>query len=243
MKEALDTVPQLQGGNAVGNIRLAHQRQLAAAFVDFVGKGDAQAILDLHMLPERLSGSSAYSLHALLAGNEDAARSGKSFDHAKTSEHVHALMQKDMDKDVFLPYQDGEFDWVFCNFVIEHVRTPEQQQRLIHELWRIARKGIFVTASNKRHPIEFNTGFPLLHWMPRNLWKMSLNCLGKAAAETDRLPHLLDAPTLRQLAASLQGPKSFDVGHVRMAGIKAQFFLMVEKGESTATADVLKQAA
>jgi hypothetical protein len=238
VKEALNTAPQFIGGNAAGNIRIAHQRRLALAFVDVVGEGEGQAILDLHMVPEKMSGSSVYSLHALLASGEEDARFEKVAHDGKKFGTVHALMHKDLEKELRLPYGDGEFDWVFCNFVIEHAGKTGQQQALLAELWRIARKGIFVTASNKRHPIEFNTGLPLLHWLPRNAWKTSLNMLGKDMAETDRLPHLLDSASLGQMAASLAGPKSYDIGHVRMAGIKAQFFLMVQKTASQINADI-----
>lgn len=240
MKEALDTAPQFLGGNAVGNIRLAHQRRLAKAFVDFIGEGGGGSVLDLHTVPEKFSGISAYSLHALLADSEDSTPYEKTAHDGKKSGHAHALMQKDMEEKVYLPYQDAEFDWVFCNSVIEQVGGAEQQHALLGELWRVARKGIFVTASNKRHPIEFNTGFPLLHWMPRHAWKTSLNWLGKDSVETDRLPHLLDAASLKQLAGSLPGPQSFDIGHLRMAGIKAQFFLMVQKSGPQDIADIQK---
>ncbi|MHB0866082.1 MAG: class I SAM-dependent methyltransferase [Thermoleophilia bacterium] len=41
------------------------------------------------------------------------------------------------DGDVF-PFQDKEFDWIFCNATIEHVGEAEKQIRFINEMLRVA---------------------------------------------------------------------------------------------------------
>jgi hypothetical protein len=230
LKEALDTSqPLFLKGNALGGTCLEHQRKLAKAFVDFIGNDESGAILDMHLVPGAFSGKSEYTLPSLLADQNETASSKTMTQDGKKTWHAHPVRQKDMEERVGLPYKNGEFDWVFCNSVIEHAGDFAQQQLLLSELWRVARKGVFVTASNKRHPIEFNTGLPLLHWLPRNLWKTSLNWFGREEREADCLPNLLDAASLAQLAESVPDTQSYDIGHVRMAGIKAQFFLMIRK--------------
>lgn len=128
-----------------------------------------------------------------------------------------------------LPFADGEFDWVFCADIIEHAGGAEQQVELLRELNRVARKGVFVTASNRWHPFEFHTALPLLHWLPAPVWRGLLKLCGKGQWASQAALNLLDAPGLHGLAARLPGKPHGEVGHIRLGGIKAHFFLQIRK--------------
>ncbi|HEX7635567.1 MAG TPA: methyltransferase domain-containing protein [Noviherbaspirillum sp.] len=134
---------------------------------------------------------------------------------------------------LLLPFADGEFDWVFCNEVIERVGSFERQYGLLKELARVSRKGVFVATPNRLHPLEFNTGLPLIHWLPAPWWRRMLKCLGKSAWASESALNLLDAKELYKLASLLPGKVKHDVGHKRVFGIKAHFFLMIEKNTVT----------
>lgn len=127
-----------------------------------------------------------------------------------------------------LPFADGEFDWVFCNRVLECAGDTVQQYMVLKEMTRVARRGVFVTASNRRHPVDFNTGLPVLHWLPAAAWKRCLAWAGKKDA-VDWPVNLLDAGDLTKMASLLSGGGSYDIGHIRYLGIKAHFFLMLSK--------------
>ncbi|MEC4723228.1 class I SAM-dependent methyltransferase [Noviherbaspirillum sp. CPCC 100848] len=133
-----------------------------------------------------------------------------------------------------LPFSDGAFDWVFCNEVIEHVGGSERQFALVKELFRIARKGVFVSTSNRKHPIEFNTGLPLLHLLPQGVWQRLLRMGGKRHWTSPGVLNLIDAPALYRFAEKLPGSPQHDVGHKRVFGAKAHFFLMVNKAARSA---------
>jgi hypothetical protein len=128
-----------------------------------------------------------------------------------------------------LPYVDGQFDWVFCAETIEHAGDAAQQFALVRELYRVARKGIFVTTSNRRHPLEFNTGLPFAHWLPDAWWKRILTWSGRRGWAAASVLALLDSKALYDFAAQLPGEPEHAVGHKRVFGLKAHFFLMVEK--------------
>jgi hypothetical protein len=142
-----------------------------------------------------------------------------------------------------LAYADGEFDWVFCGEIIEHAGSFERQYELLKELSRVARKGVFLTTANRWHPLEFRTALPLLHWLPAPLWKRLIVHPGRGTADAAPLPSLLGSRDLYRLASLLPGSPENDVGHVRLAGIKAHFFLMVKKGVAAGTAKAEKKAA
>ena len=128
-----------------------------------------------------------------------------------------------------LPFADAEFDWVFCNGVLECAGDPVQQFLLVKELARVARRGVFVTAFNRRHPLEFNTGLPLLHWLPEARWKRCLTWMGKRTDGGNLPLNLLDADDLSKMASMLPDCTSHKIGHIRYLGIKAHFFLMIRK--------------
>lgn len=128
-----------------------------------------------------------------------------------------------------LPFGDEAFDWVFCEAVIEHVGGSERQYLLLKELMRVARKGIFVTTSNRWHPIEFYTALPFLHWLPIGLWKRLLKFLGKEIWASESVLNLLDAKALQKFVARLPQNPQCSIGHIRFLGLKAYFFLQIKK--------------
>jgi len=65
-----------------------------------------------------------------------------------------------------LPFDDGAFDVVHSNAVVEHVGPEPEQIRFISELARVGRAG-FITTPNRWFPIEPHFRLPLIHWLPR----------------------------------------------------------------------------
>ena len=62
-----------------------------------------------------------------------------------------------------LPFDDGSFDIVTSNAVLEHVGSVENQRFLISELLRVG-GCVFVTVPHRFFPIEHHTAIPFLHW-------------------------------------------------------------------------------
>lgn len=131
--------------------------------------------------------------------------------------------------DTRLPYADGAFDWVFCNEVLEHSGGAERQYALVQELYRVARKGVFLTTANRRHPLEFKSRLPLIHLLPDAWWRRLLKWSGKGKWATEAMLNPVDSAALYRFASLLPGKPAHDVGHKRVCGIKAHFFLMIHK--------------
>jgi len=75
------------------------------------------------------------------------------------------------------PFDDSEFDILFCNAVIEHVGSREQQQLFLNECLRVSKK-FFITTPNRWYPIEMHTAIPLLHWLPQGVFRKILRVVG-----------------------------------------------------------------
>lgn len=134
-----------------------------------------------------------------------------------------------------LPFEDDAFDWVFCEALLEHAGSYACQYLLLKELTRVARKGIFVTTSNRWHPVELHTGLPLLHWLPGFLWKPVLKRSGKQTWASASTLNLLGAKTLERFAEKLAHPSQYSIGHIRIFGFKAYFFLQIRKTSAAAS--------
>lgn len=127
-------------------------------------------------------------------------------DPAQTRMELQSLEDLPLRAHARLPYDDNAFDWVACHELIETCGSHERQVRLLRELLRVARRGIFVSTANRWHP--------LARWL-----------------RPERNAELLDALAIKTMVDVLPGRPAWKLGHVRLAGFKSHYFLMVWKGE------------
>ena len=69
-----------------------------------------------------------------------------------------------------LPFDDGEFDLVYCNSVIEHV-PPARRARFAAECRRVGR-GWYVQTPARGFPVEPHSLLPCAHWLPVGLRRL-----------------------------------------------------------------------
>jgi hypothetical protein len=90
-----------------------------------------------------------------------------------------------LDESAGLPFRDGEFDFVICNSVIEHVTLPKRecgavrsegvwqsaslnrQKIFADEIRRISRQ-YFVQSPHRNFPVEQHTILPFVNWLSHN---------------------------------------------------------------------------
>ena len=94
-----------------------------------------------------------------------------------------------------LPFEDGAFDVVFSNAVIEHVGGGRRRRRFVEETLRVARRA-FVTTPNRWFPVEVHTRLPLVHWLPDQLAHPVYDLARKPWAKEN---HLLGVGDLQRL--------------------------------------------
>jgi SAM-dependent methyltransferase len=114
-----------------------------------------------------------------------------------------------------LPFQDGEFDIVFSNAVVEHVGDRRQQARFMAELIRVA-KGFFITTPNRWFPVEHHTGLPFLHFLPAPIFRSLIR--GSRYDYWASEEHL-NMLTRRQLTEILPRVASVRVEGIRLFGL------------------------
>jgi SAM-dependent methyltransferase len=97
-----------------------------------------------------------------------------------------------------LPFEDGAFDVVFSNAVIEHVGGAERQRAFVREALRVAPRA-FVTTPNRWFPLEVHTRLPLVHWLPEPAAHRAYDLVRKPWAKEN---HLLGPGDLERLFPS-----------------------------------------
>jgi SAM-dependent methyltransferase len=85
-----------------------------------------------------------------------------------------------------LPFDDGEFDIVFSNAVVEHVGDRECQRALVSEAVRVGRR-VLITTPNRWFPVEVHTRLPFVHWLPDALSHPVYRALGMDFATENNL--------------------------------------------------------
>jgi Methyltransferase domain len=127
-----------------------------------------------------------------------------------------------------LPFADASFDFAHSSAVIEHVGSRTQQTKLLAELWRVCRKGMFVTTPNRWFPIECHTSLPLVHWLPPAAFRAVLRATGqKMLAEESNLNLLSRGDFLS--AAHAAGILNVRIEGVRLGGWTSNLLLVAAK--------------
>ena len=87
----------------------------------------------------------------------------RSLDDMSALQAAHPQMRFVQYDGITMPFADHEFDWIYCNAVIEHVGGEAAQERFLSEMLRVS-KHVFFTTPNRFFPIEVHSSKILLHW-------------------------------------------------------------------------------
>lgn len=128
-----------------------------------------------------------------------------------------------------LPFIDDSFDYVHSSAVLEHVGNCFQQVAFIAEASRVARKGVFLTTPNRWYPIEFHTQLPIIHWLPRRVFRRILVMIGRGFFASERNLNLVSARQLRYMAKYISLSEDYRVHGARLAGLVSNLLLILEK--------------
>lgn len=127
-----------------------------------------------------------------------------------------------------LPFESCAFDYAHSSAVIEHVGSQSDQMKFLAELWRVSRKGIFVTTPNRWFPVEFHSVLPFVHWLPPGAFRSVLRRLGHHTLAQEAHLNLLSRAHLRRVALSA-GIGQPRVTGVRLGGWTSNLLLVARK--------------
>lgn len=130
-----------------------------------------------------------------------------------------------------LPFADQSYDVAHASAVLEHVGSAADQTRFIAELGRVATRAVFLTTPNRWFPVEFHTVLPLVHWLPKPMFRRLMRGTGNGFFAEEANLNLLGAGELRRLAAKALPAAEFSVqvGSVSLAGWPSNLLLIAHR--------------
>jgi len=206
----------------------AHQRRrMFQAFLDATGITPADTILDVGATSDQSYAHSNY-FEAWYPHKNRITAAG--VDDAGFLERLYPGVRFIFADGRDLPFRNAAFDYVHSSAVLEHVGSRAMQTRFIGELWRVARKGIFVTTPNRWFPVEFHTVLPLLHWLPPPAFRAVLRGIGRGFFAQEEHLNLMTRGCLLRAArkAGVAGPRA---DHVRLGFWPTNLLLIGHKDE------------
>ena len=205
----------------------AHQRRkMYRAFLQSMSVAPGDTILDVGATSDRLYDHSNY-LEAWYPEKARITAVGIDAD-AKVIESIYPGVKFVLADGCALPFTSSAFDFAHASAVVEHVGSRHRQSRFLRELWRVARKGVFVTTPNRWFPIEFHTVLPLLHWLPADAFRALLRLRGDRFFSSEKNLNLLSRNILAEAAISADIP-SFRIEAVSLAGWTTNLLLCAYK--------------
>ncbi len=167
----------LPGRSSIPARLAAYQRRrIFQRFVQHFGTGPQQTIVDVGVTENE-----AYDLDnalEVLYPNKAAITAVGLEDGSHLERRYHGLRFVRVARGR-LPFADDSFDVAHSSAVIEHVGDRRKQADFLRELWRVARRGLFVTTPNRWFPVELHTVLPLVHWLPPATSRAMLRRMGR----------------------------------------------------------------
>jgi len=127
-----------------------------------------------------------------------------------------------------LPFANDSFDFAHSSAVIEHAGSRADQAQLLAEMWRVCRKGLFVTTPNRWFPVELHSVIPLIHWLPAPVFRRALLTLGHDKLADEANLNLLSRADLLR-AAAVAGIHAPRVESARLGGWTSNLLLIARK--------------
>jgi ubiquinone/menaquinone biosynthesis C-methylase UbiE len=209
----------------------AHQRRkMFARFLADTGANADDTVLDVGATSERTYEASNY-LEAWYPHKHRVTAIG--LDDASFLSTLYPGMRFVQADALALPFADAAFDVVHAAAVIEHVGAFERQCGLLRECCRVARRAVFVTTPNRWFPIEFHTVLPVVHWLPKPLFRNLMRRTGRSFFAEEANLNLMTARELGRAAAGIAG-FSGTVSTVHLAGWPSNLLLTMRRDRAPA---------
>ena len=94
---------------------------------------------------------------------------------------------------------DFSSDLVVSNATIEHVGNALNQKKMLENVIKLTKKIFVITTPNKFYPIELHTKIPLIHWLPKSIYRKILKFLGLCFYANEENLNLLSVNELKKM--------------------------------------------
>ena len=119
-------------------------------------------------------------------------------------------------------------DLVISNATIEHVGNFVNQVKMCENIIKLSKKYFIIITPNRFHPIEFHSKLPLLHWLPKNLYRKILFLLGMKFLSKEENLNLLSQSDLVKIMKNLN-QSNYEIKNINFLFFKSNLILIGNK--------------
>lgn len=146
----------------------------------------------------------------------------------KTNFFTHKLT-----KSITENFSEGEIkkfksDLVISNATIEHVGSFENQIKMCENIIKLSNKYFIINTPSRFHPFEFHTKLPLLHWLPKKMYRTILKLIGLNFFADEKNLNLLSENDLIFIMKKLK-QVNFSIKKIKFLFFKSNLILIGKK--------------
>ena len=130
-----------------------------------------------------------------------------------------------------LDFIDNEFDVVFSNATLEHVGSFDNQKKMIQEAIRVAKNNVIILTPNRWFPIETHTKLPLVHFLPKSIFRKIAKILGFQDLSKEENLNLISIKEVKQILSRL-GTKNYKIDKLKFFCFTSNIAIIVYKSKS-----------
>tara|TARA_Y100000389_G_scaffold199921_1_gene239304 strand:- start:1735 stop:2421 length:687 start_codon:yes stop_codon:yes gene_type:complete len=119
-------------------------------------------------------------------------------------------------------------DVVISNATIEHVGNHQKQLKMLENIIKLTKKIFIVVTPNRKHPIEFHSKIPFIHWLPKKIHRKILSIIGLSYLSKEENMNLIETSQLVDLMKNFNNIK-YEIKYVKFLMIKSNIILIGEK--------------
>ena len=117
-------------------------------------------------------------------------------------------------------------DLVISSATIEHVGNFTNQVSKVKNMISLSKKYIVISTPNRFYPIELHTKLPLLHWLPKNIFRKVLLILNMGYLAKEKNLNLLDKSELRKILNIFSHKIDYKIHNIRFLGFVSNFLVI-----------------
>jgi hypothetical protein len=117
-------------------------------------------------------------------------------------------------------------DLVISSAVIEHVGNFKNQTNKVRNMIQLSKKYVIITTPNRFFPVEVHTKLPLIHWLPKKMFRKILLSLRMDYFACEKNLNLLDISELKKILDTFSREISYKIYNIRFLGFVSNFLVI-----------------
>ena len=122
---------------------------------------------------------------------------------------------------------DFSSDLVVSNATIEHVGNTLNQKKMLENVIKLTKKIFVITTPNKFYPIELHTKIPLIHWLPKSIYRKILKFLGLCFYANEENLNLLSVNELKKMLDNYK--IEYEIRFIKLFFFKSNIIIIGKK--------------